>query len=122
MLQRLRKGTLTWLTGEGETGDSKEGVQLSNLGKYAGLSAAKYSFRAGQTASLPVSPFPHPSFQYHRCFHSHPYSPNLNFGKNHQPQTHKGTTVCIISFISTSNIHIFPNSSSYLGLTSRSFP
>lgn len=41
MLQRLRNGTLAWLTGEREKGDSKEGVKHSNLGRFAELFAAK---------------------------------------------------------------------------------
>lgn len=101
--------------------DSKEGAKHSNWGMFAGLSAAKYSSRACQAASLPVPPS-RIHFFNHGCFHSHPYSPNVKLGKKWSaPDPENECVFGLIYFISTANIHIFPTSSFYLGLTSRSF-
>lgn len=82
-----------------EKWDSK-GAKLSDLGRFARLSAAKYNDRARQAAPSPMFSFPRPSFQ------SQMFSPSALifkcsiWKKNGQSRILK-TNVCLVGFTSS---------------------
>lgn len=65
-----------------------------NLGRFSGFPAAN---AAPELVNLHLHQYPPSHFHIfnHRCFQSHPYSPNIKFGKNVQSQTLK-MRVCLI--------------------------
>lgn len=92
MLQRLKSGTLTWLTGESGTARKELNIQIGGcLQDYLLLNTAP------EHVKLHLYQYP-PSRTHlfnHGCLHSHPYSPNVKLGKNGQPQTLK-MSVCLV--------------------------